>query len=113
MRRQKANADGVKLKIVSKKIRSSANGEDCTLNILRVCNYDPSTVVFCHFPSESKGMSKKSDDISGGYGCFACHQVIDGVVKSEEFKEFGEWYLRRSMTRTHLKLIDKGIMVIK
>lgn len=95
------------------KIRQSARGEDCTINIVGVCAGDSDTVVLCHFPSEGKGMGIKSHDLSAGYGCFACHQVIDGVVKSEEFKEFGEWYLRRSMTRTHLKLIDKGIMVIK
>ena len=47
-------------------IRKAAKGEQCTLNIAGVCNYNPETVVFCHFPSETHGMGLKSDDLSGG-----------------------------------------------
>ena len=39
--------------IRSKKITNAARDQDCTLNILGVCNFDPATVVFCHFPYES------------------------------------------------------------
>lgn len=49
-------------------IRKAAKGEQCTLNIAGVCNYNPETVVFCHFPSETHGMGLKSDDLSGVSG---------------------------------------------
>ena len=52
----------------SNAIRMSAKGEECTLNIVGVCNYNAETTVLCHLPDESKGMSHKADDISAAYG---------------------------------------------
>lgn len=95
------------------KIRQSAKGENCTLNIVGVCNYNPETVVLCHFPSEQKGIGIKSHDLSAGYGCSACHDVLDGRKQNLEFKNHAEFYMRRSSIRTHLRLIDKGLLVIK
>lgn len=66
------------MRIMSKKLRDSARGEPCTLNIAGVCNYDSSTVVLCHLPDESHGMGRKSDDIVAAFGCHACHDAIDG-----------------------------------
>ena len=100
-------------KIVSKKIRNSARGEDCTFQIVGVCNYNPETVVFCHLPDESNGMGKKSDDISGAYGCSNCHDAIDGRVYSVELEENKDWYFRRGQTRTLRRLIDKDVVVIR
>ncbi len=95
--------------IRSKKITNAARDQDCTLNILGVCNFDPATVVFCHFPDESHGYSRKSDDISGGFGCAKCHAVVDGL-KCEEFQVRKDWYLRRSQTRTLRKLFEMGVI---
>ena len=99
--------------VKSTKIRQSALGESCTLNIFGVCNYNPETVVLCHFPSESKGIGKKSDDISAGYGCSACHDAVDGRNRSEEFRAHADQYMRQSIYRTQRRLIDKGLLVIK
>lgn len=95
--------------IRSKKITNAARGEQCTLQIVGVCNGNPETVVFCHFPDESHGISLKSDDLSGGFGCFACHQAID-LHKVEE--EDREWYMRRSQTRTMRRLVERGVVKI-
>lgn len=103
--------NGVTLK--SKNLRDSANGQDCTLNIAGVCNYDSSTVVLCHFPDESKGIGKKSDDISSGFGCSCCHDVVDGRRKSVEWDSAKNWYMRRAQTRTLRKWIEMGIVEIK
>lgn len=94
-------------------IRKAAKGEQCTLNIAGVCNYNPETVVFCHFPSETHGMGLKSDDLSGGFGCSSCHDVIDGRLHIKLSREDKEFYMRRSQFRTLLKLIDKGIVKCK
>ena len=91
-------------------IRASAKGEDCTLNIAGVCNYDSSTVVLCHFPSEWSGKGIKSPDYVAGYGCYACHQELDGHNLSDKDRDF---YMRRSTYRTHARLIEKGLMTIK
>ena len=103
----------LKVNMKSKKYRAAAKGQDCTLNIAGVCSYDPETVVLCHFPSEGKGVGIKSTDISSGDACSACHDVIDGRVSSDEFREHSDYYLRRSQTRTILRRIDQGLIIIK
>lgn len=99
--------------IRSNKLRDSARDQSCTLNIAGVCNYQPETVVLCHFPDETHGISKKSDDISSGFGCSACHDCIDGrhtVKLSQEDKEF---YMRRAQTRTLRVWVDLGLVALK
>lgn len=99
--------------IHSKKLRDSASGQDCTLNIAGICNYDDATTVLAHLPDESHGMSQKADDISGAFACSECHDCIDGrhtVKLSSEDKEF---YMRRGMVRTWRHWIDSGLIVVK
>ena len=99
--------------IVSNTVRQSARGEECTLNIAGVCNYQPETTVFAHLPDESKGMGPKADDLSGCYACHACHDAIDNRSKSTLPAEVREWYMRRAMVRTWRRLHDKGLLLIK
>jgi len=99
--------------IRSQKLRDSAEGEHCTIEILGVCNCDPDTTVLCHLPDESKGGSRKADDISCCYGCSACHSVIDGRVSSVFYSESDrQWYMRRAMVRTWRRMIEKGLIKI-
>lgn len=97
----------------SKHLRDSASGQDCTFQIVGVCNYQPETTVLCHLPDESNGMGKKSDDFCAAFGCSSCHDVIDGRVKSDEFTEFSEMYLGRAMRRTWRKWQEMGLISIK
>lgn len=99
--------------VVSNKIRNSAKGEDCTVNIVGVCNYSPDTVVLAHLPDESKGIGKKADDVSACYACASCHDAIDRRRYDQDFEEHREWYLRRAMVRTWRRLVQKGIIVIR
>lgn len=97
--------------IRSKKIRESARGETCTLQIPGVCNGDPETTVFCHFPDETNGMGTKSCDLSGGYGCSSCHDLIDRRTHVRGFApEEREFFMRRAQTRTMRRLIEKGVI---
>lgn len=95
--------------IKSKKLRDSARGEDCTLNITGVCSYNPETVVLNHFPSDIAGY--KSTDLSSGYGCSSCHAVIDsrGKLSAEDW----EFYVRRAQVRTLTRFHEKGLITIK
>jgi len=97
----------------SKKYRAAAKGQDCTLNIAGVCNYDNSTTVLAHFPSEDNGMGTKSSDISAGDACSECHRIIDQRGSCSEFDDHAGFYLRRAQTRTILRRIDMGLIVIK
>lgn len=94
----------------SKKITLSAKGEDCRFRLYPYCNDDPETVVFCHAPSSEKGMSRKSPDFWGAYGCSNCHAVADGQMKhdltSEEILE--AWM--RAIFETQMSLIQKGLI---
>ena len=95
------------------KLRKSAKGQDCTLNIAGVCNYDPKTVVLAHLPSEFGGMGKKSPDFCACFACSDCHDVIDGRVHSCTMVEDKEWYMRRAMVRTWKAWIDEGYIEVK
>ena len=98
--------------IVSRKVRASARDQDCTFQIVGVCNYQPETVVLCHLPDDTHGMGKKSDDISAAYGCSCCHDAVDRRAWSQELEDNRDWYFRRAMVRTWRKLIELGIVRI-
>jgi len=97
--------------IKSKKLRESANGEDCTYNIAGVCNYNSETVVLSHQPSDIAGY--KPTDLSSAYGCSSCHDVIDRRVINEDFEESRDFYLRRANVRTLTRFYEKGLIAIK
>ena len=97
------------MKIVSKKIRASAKGEDCTFN-MPCCNSNPETTVFCHIDSEEKGMGIKSPDVMGAYGCSDCHTHLDeGRLSDVDYS----YYVMRAWLRTFFKLIEKGLVTYK
>lgn len=98
--------------IVSRKMRNAARDQECTFQIVGICNYDPATTVFCHLPDESKGTGKKSDDISGADGCSACHAAVDRREWSQELEDNREWYLRRAMVRTWRRRIEQGVIKV-
>ncbi len=104
--------------IRSNKIRNSSHGESCTLMIPGICNGNRETVVFAHRPGG--GMGLKGNDLFGAYACSACHDEIDGRTNKLIWGELGKWrsvgkseYWLRAQDRTQLRLIEKGILVIK
>lgn len=85
----------------SKTIRNSAKGEECTLRIAGVCNYDKDTTVLCHVQTEGGKMGGKEDDeASAVYGCSACHDAMDGRVRCFEFANNKWFYIARALVRT-------------
>jgi len=95
----------------SKKLRDSARGQDCTFQISGVCNGNPETTVLCHLSSETGGMGLKSTDECSAFGCYACHQAVDGHVQSKEYQEHQYFYNFRALVRTlgewqRLKLLE-------
>lgn len=61
-------------------IRDSARGEECHMRLEGICNGDPETTVWSHWPglAGDRGMGLKSLDLAGCYTCSACHDAIDG-----------------------------------
>ena len=97
----------------SRAVRDSANGENCTVNIARVCNYNPATTVLAHINTEGGKMGGKESDLSACYACSECHDRIDGRVMNAEFKEYEWFYLARAITRTIKLLYQKEIIKVK
>lgn len=102
------------MKITSQKIREAARGQQCTLNIVGVCNYNPETTVLCHFPDESNGMGTKPGDLSAGFGCMACHDELDRRTRIVSLDSVDrEFYMRRSQLRTLSKLVELGVVKVE
>lgn len=94
----------------SKRLRDSARDEQCTLNIVGHCNYDPSTTVLAHLDSEGKGMALKSPDYAAAFACGGCHTALDQHLIPEAERH---WYALRGMLRTWSRWIDMGLISIK
>ena len=97
-----------------RKIRQSARGEDCDVRIPGVCNFDPATTVWSHYPglAGGRGMGLKSLDACGVYCCSACHDLADdrapaphGMTRQDVMLAWHEGHLR-----SLIKLHSKGLL---
>jgi hypothetical protein len=94
------------------KLRDSARGEECTLQIFPYCNGNPETVVLCHLPSGS-GMGQKSPDWFAVYGCSTCHDIIDKRMRVEPRIEFDIQCIEQdALFRTWNRMLEKGLIKI-
>ena len=94
------------------KIQKSARGEDCSLRIPGVCNFNPETTVLCHAPYPTRFGSRK-DMWWAAYGCSDCHDFVDGRSIKTDFEvmaTFGIWM--PAIHETQVKLIEKGLMTV-
>lgn len=91
------------------KLRESARGEHCTIEVAGVCNYNPETVVLCHIRMPGTGIARKPHDIHGVYGCSNCHDALDRRVTEPEMEHHRWFYIARALMRTHERMIEKGV----
>lgn len=95
--------------MISKKIRNSAQGEDCSLRMIGVCNFNNETTILAHLPCGMKGVGLKAADTMAVYSCSSCHDVLDGRARGEV-----DWRdVLRALAETQSKLISKGLLVVK
>jgi hypothetical protein len=93
---------------MNKKLRDSARGETCTLQIPGVCNGNPETTVLCHAPHPDKGMGIKGPDSWAAYGCSDCHAAMDGR-SNEIVHDRGRFWLE-AIRETQRRMIAKGLL---
>lgn len=100
--------------IRSQKLRRSAQGVPCTVQIPGVCIGNPQTSVLAHLPDESHGIARKADDFCACIACAACHDVIDrrGSAWKQISDEDREFYLRRALVRTWRYWIQVGLVKV-
>lgn len=96
-------------------IRRAAQGQDCTLQILGVCNGDSATTVLCHSNqlADGKGMGLKAPDAAACFGCSSCHDVLDGRAPRPEGLSLDAMLrlFEYARGRTHEVLRAMGLMV--
>jgi len=98
------------MRVVSKKVRDSARGQDCTVRLPGVCNWNPETTVLAHLPCGQKGVGMKGFDTVAVYACSSCHDAIDDRNRAAEV----DWKdLLRAVAETHEALIRGGLLKIK
>ena len=101
----------------SKKITDSARGENCTLRITGVCNFNSETTIPAHL--NGAGWAKKSDDNLICYSCSDCHTWLDGGYTKINLDDYTPEQLKRAIrdseqlrgiVETNPKLIQKGLI---
>ena len=86
-------------RIVSKKLRDYANGQEC-----RRCKIKNDTTVLCHFRKFGlTGSNQKPHDIHAWFGCFTCH---------EDELEHGFSEMLQAILETQSILIDAKIIIL-
>lgn len=98
------------IKMITKKLRASARGEQCTMQVAGICNNNPETVVLAHVKTEGGKIGGKSADYSACFACYDCHAWLDQNQGSEEDRIF---YTRRAMVRTWTRWFETGLIAIK
>lgn len=98
------------MRVVSKKIRNAARGQNCTLR-LSECNFNPETTVLAHLPSGTKGVGMKGFDTVAVFACSSCHDAIDGRARNTGPIDWRD--ITRALAETHEVLISKGIVEVK
>ena len=88
----------------SKILRHSARGQECLVRIPGHCNFDPSTTILAHLGGG--GMGVKKSDLFGSFCCSACHDVLDGRVRSKLSKDELELMHRQGVERTQSYWLD-------
>lgn len=97
------------MRVTSRKLRASANGQDCTVRLPGTCNHNPGTTVLAHLPCGQKGVGMKGFDTVAVYACSDCHNAIDGRGPGDV-----DWQdILRAVAETHEALIRDGILTVK
>jgi hypothetical protein len=96
------------------KIQKFARGQDCTLLLDGVCNRDTETTILAHHSKLElgKGRGHKVNDLFAAHLCYACHQVVDGQVKSGFEREWIDYQMIRAVLLTQKRNLDAGLIVI-
>lgn len=100
------------------KLRKFAQGQECTLRIEGICNFDPETTVLAHLPSRDKGMGYKSPDHWAVHACSRCHDWIDKRTKESRHAGMANVTPRNykyeldALYETQKRLIAAGLMKV-
>lgn len=90
-------------------LRDAARGESCDVRVPDTCNNDPQTTVLAHYRVVGiSGMGFKSPDLIGAHACSACHDAVDGRIRTLYTKQELRLMHLEGVIRTQAKLIGRG-----
>ena len=90
-------------------LRKEAKGRECQVRIPGICTGENETVVLAHYTrSWLRGMGSKPHDIFGVYCCAACHNAIDGRVRTNYSREQLRLMHAEGVLRTINILLKEG-----
>ena len=93
------------------KITKSAHGEPCQIRLAGYCNHNPETTVLAHYRlSDYCGMGIKPPDFMGAYACSACHDAVDGRIKTDLSEDELRLVHAEGVMRTLVILQKKGLL---
>jgi hypothetical protein len=91
-------------------IQKSARGQDCTVRVPGVCNFNPETTVLGHL--NGGGMAAKHHDVFAAYVCSDCHAWLDGgYVKTATRAERDLLHLQ-GVIKTQPILMELGLIIV-
>ncbi|MBE2895725.1 DUF1364 domain-containing protein [Pasteurellaceae bacterium HPA106] len=94
-------------------LRKEAKQRDCQVRIAGVCNHNPETTVLAHYRLKGQcGVGMKPVDLCGAWACSACHDVIDGRVKTDIDKLQRDLDHANGTIRTIIQLFKEGKIII-
>lgn len=99
--------------MTTRKIMASARGESCTIRLPNVCNHNPETVVFAHLNKLRFGSGRGLKSLMGAYCCSSCHDEIDFRTMIIEDRDYVYTAHLEGCLETQIKLIEKGLLVMK
>jgi len=109
------------MKVKSKLLRKSAEGQTCSL---RIASFVPGqrcagddTVVLAHLRTSGSGMGTKSSDIAAVFACHRCHDLLDGRDRNVEIimEQYPHAYHRRiveALVETQSRWLEMGLLKV-
>jgi hypothetical protein len=90
-------------------LRKQARGRECQIRVPNHCLRTTETVVGCHLRMAGlTGFGLKADDLFISWGCYACHQIVDGQRNSEFSHDERRLMLLEGVIRTQAILLNEG-----
>jgi hypothetical protein len=91
-------------------ITQSAKGEQCTIRLPMVCNFNSETTVFAHINGIRFGHGVAIKTKLGAYACSTCHDILDGRINHNFERDYLKLAHLEGVIETMIKLEQKGLI---
>ena len=93
-------------------ITTFAKNRPCTIRLPGICNHNAQTSVWAHINSVrwGSGRGHKAPDVCGLISCSACHDILDGRVKTTLERDFIKLAALEGHMESLALLVKAGIL---